>query len=137
MTFNVLFAITMLATVSLALDTAVLAIQKKLASRVIAAGKETTVTIKIMNVGTGAAFDVRADDDWVAEYFQLVQGEMKAEFETIEAYVLFSPSHFRRGQTAEYSFTIVPKSTGTMIGFPAVISYKSSANASPTVYIAI
>lgn len=66
-------------------NTGYLIVHRKFDTDGFAVGLKTTVNVRIFNVGGGSAYDVYAKDGWPLEHFNLTEGELTANFETIEA----------------------------------------------------
>jgi hypothetical protein len=66
-------------------QTGYLIVHRKFDADAFAVGKNISINVRIFNVGAGAAYDVYAKDGWPLEHFDLVKGELTANFESIEA----------------------------------------------------
>eukprot|EP00475_Leptophrys_vorax_P011328 TRINITY_DN1783_c0_g1_i1.p1 TRINITY_DN1783_c0_g1~~TRINITY_DN1783_c0_g1_i1.p1 ORF type:complete len:252 (-),score=89.83 TRINITY_DN1783_c0_g1_i1:87-842(-) len=101
-------------------ETGYLILHKKIDTTGFAIGNDVTIQIKIFNVGGGPAYETYVKDGWPLEHFKIVEGELSAQFDIIDA-----------GEHAEFNFTIQPLTVGGMKGFPAVAFYKPTENGEP------
>jgi len=127
-TFVFLFSIALLVCSGLAAsespsgsERANLIVQKKLTPAhefFFAQDQNFTVQLNIFNVGNGPAYSVAVSDEWPAQYFELLDGEMTKKFEEIGA-----------GQNASFNFNLKPNFNGVFPGFRARVEYQPTMDA--------
>mmetsp|Transcript_4922 Transcript_4922/g.8529 ORF Transcript_4922/g.8529 Transcript_4922/m.8529 type:complete len:221 (+) Transcript_4922:88-750(+) len=81
-------------------------------------GENMTVVTQIFNAGSSAALDVDLKETtFPSTYYDLIEGSFTATWEKIGA-----------GANVSHTFVVRPKSSGTMLSGPAVVTYRPTGD---------
>jgi hypothetical protein len=79
----------------------------------LAVGQNATIELIVYNVGKGVATEISLRDNWNADNYTVVAGEIEAEYESLAP-----------GEKISHNITLVPQGAGTQPGFRASVEYK-------------